>query len=281
MGTGTDQKKGVEARFKDYDRQKNFSTHTQEAYDQGYKITHKMILVSGKIPDTHELVHAARGLFKMLETSLSYMLHAYKEPKITHPMFSRFGWLDHLAYGGCVRHDAWTEGVARSKWLFSGLSNEEIAEIQRQRRNERRAERIAEETPEEKKQRQYDDNKWRRDRDAKETADERQKRRAKAAAWARDQLANETPDHRAARLATKKRRRERETLDQRKARLAHHKAYIKNRHDNETPDERDTRLKKKRESAKRYRDNLTPAQRAAKSAHHLSARRKRKPRKRR
>ncbi|EGZ72690.1 hypothetical protein NEUTE2DRAFT_127068 [Neurospora tetrasperma FGSC 2509] len=57
------------------------------------------ILVSAKIPDTYELVHAARGVFEMLETSLSYMLHTYKEPKIVHPAFCRFHWLEHITYG--------------------------------------------------------------------------------------------------------------------------------------------------------------------------------------
>ncbi|KAK3485981.1 uncharacterized protein B0T23DRAFT_456876 [Neurospora hispaniola] len=47
-----------------------------------------------------------------------------------------------------------------------------------------RAERIAEETPDEKKKRQFDDNKWRRDRDAVETPEARQTRLAKQTAWA-------------------------------------------------------------------------------------------------
>lgn len=60
----------------------------------------RYLLVSAKIPDPYELVHAARGVFEMLETSLSYMLHAYKEPKIFHPAFSRSHWLELITYAG-------------------------------------------------------------------------------------------------------------------------------------------------------------------------------------
>lgn len=109
--------------------------------------------------------------------------------------------------------------------MFSGLSEEVIAAIQRERKNDRGAESLANKTEEEKKDHCFKENKWRRDRDVAESLEARAARRAKEAVWARNALANETPEHRAARLATKKRYRESEAPERHKARLVRQKQY--------------------------------------------------------
>ncbi|KAK3356052.1 hypothetical protein B0H65DRAFT_439222 [Neurospora tetraspora] len=86
-----DKDHGVHMRFKDYDKDQKLSSFTTTAYQNGYRISHKKILVSTPLPTDIYLILPARGLFLILETALTYGLYAYEDRETIHQQMGRLG----------------------------------------------------------------------------------------------------------------------------------------------------------------------------------------------
>ncbi|KAK3338339.1 hypothetical protein B0H65DRAFT_552807 [Neurospora tetraspora] len=197
IGTGTDKTKGTHQRFADYDNRKKLSQFTEIAYQEGYRITHKKILVSAPVPSDSLLVLSARSLFLVLETALTYKLYAYQDRKTIHPAFTNGKWGDSVPYGGLCSHEAWNEGTRRPEWFYSGLSPGDVEKIRRQRRKAQQGKRLENESPEDREARLAKVRKWQRERRENESPEDREARLAKGRKYKKERATKKAKKQRA------------------------------------------------------------------------------------
>jgi len=130
IGSGTDMKRGVPARWAVYNKPEanrpDFPKYVQRALDDGYKISHKGLLVWCSIPSA-ENAPRFRLLFVAIEAALSFLFWTMKSKVKDYGMHICCPWpRDSFSYGGLCSHNALTEMVA-GNFDLSGEQLEAIA----------------------------------------------------------------------------------------------------------------------------------------------------------
>ena len=115
IGSGTEFRRGVPYRWKQYDKPKTYRyvlpKYLARALDEGYKITHKGLLVSCAIPSAAN-APMYRLLFVAMEAALSFLFWTMRSKDKDYRMGACCPWpRDSYRYGGLCSHNALLEGV--------------------------------------------------------------------------------------------------------------------------------------------------------------------------
>lgn len=114
IGSGTNSKNGVSARFGSYPQLKstNLPRHVRAALENGYKIIHKGLLVWSPIPSAAD-VPRFRLLFVAMEAAFSFLFWTMQSENKDYGMSSCCPWpRDSFSYGGLCSHNSLLEMVA-------------------------------------------------------------------------------------------------------------------------------------------------------------------------
>jgi hypothetical protein len=124
IGVGTQASHGVLHRLQNYDSQTSLPRHVQEAFDDGYTITHTGLLCWAAIPPVL-LRFPVRVVFVLLEATVAIVFWAMisREKDYGMPRLSPWDAKD-IAWDGCCSHSSLLEGVHGEE---EGLTPEQIA----------------------------------------------------------------------------------------------------------------------------------------------------------
>lgn len=127
IGSGTCRTRGAATRWDDHDARKSVPRYVEQAYQNGYTLTHKGLLCWSPIP-IPGLQFQLRVLFVAIEATLSIVLWAMKSRTKDYGMPHLCPWkIDSIEYYGACNHVALWENV---KGQELGLSLEEIAALE-------------------------------------------------------------------------------------------------------------------------------------------------------
>jgi hypothetical protein len=123
VSSGTNSVKGVDNRLQDYDRKTNVPRYVQQAFDDGYTITHKGLLCWASIPDV-TIRFPVRVLFVLLEAIFSRRVLALRSQEKDYgiPRLSPWNAKD-IAWDGCCSHSALLKAITGED---EGLTVEQI-----------------------------------------------------------------------------------------------------------------------------------------------------------
>lgn len=125
VGSGTDSKGGVDSRLVRYESYllSTKPVYVQQAFDEGYTITHKGLLCWIAIP-TPAKAFPVRVLFVAMETTFSIILRAMRNRTKDYGLPSLSPWSsESMPYDGLCSHSALKEGIPGEE---DGLTLEEI-----------------------------------------------------------------------------------------------------------------------------------------------------------
>jgi hypothetical protein len=136
IGSGTDSSRGVHSRWQIYDQLKSgtMPQYIAAALEDGYKITHKGLLIWSPIPSAAD-VPRFRLLFVAMEAAMSFSFWAKKSRKPDHCMISCSLWpLSSFSYTGLCSHNPLAEGVHANLDLSAEQLETIAAEIKEKNR---------------------------------------------------------------------------------------------------------------------------------------------------
>ncbi|KFY92389.1 hypothetical protein V498_04989 [Pseudogymnoascus sp. VKM F-4517 (FW-2822)] len=111
IGSGTNADSGVRSRWSSYDRRNVLPRFVKVAFDTGYTVTHKGLLMWSAIPAAAE-VPCLRLLFVAIEATFSFMFWTMYSKTKDYGMGGICQWpRDEFAYYGLCSHNAMYEGV--------------------------------------------------------------------------------------------------------------------------------------------------------------------------
>jgi hypothetical protein len=123
VGCGTHTARGVVSRLQYYDTKTNIPRYVQQAFDDGYTITHKGLLCWASIPDV-TIRFPVRDLFVLLEVIFALVFWAMISQTKDYGMPRLSPWnAKDIAWDGCCSHSALLESITGED---EGLTVEQI-----------------------------------------------------------------------------------------------------------------------------------------------------------